>query len=157
MELLVESAEKLGFDRKDLADFGFDLDGSACGRKMCFKKENIKGYYDLWIKTDKAVKDAQQNLIDKVKCHPFVSKHVLPKVQFWWHMFPFDLLCFNVGTLWTLALLIYNPFGICINIFIFTPFYVWVVLPWNISCYTIAGFICPWFIFLLTTYQAIFG
>lgn len=78
---LYEEAQKLGLEFDDLKEYGFDFKGDSCGGKMCFK--GGKSYEDFVKNASLASSKTAIKAIDnyqKVSCHPFVKKHVTPKV-----------------------------------------------------------------------------
>jgi len=82
----------------------------------------------------------------KASCHPFMKKEVVPRVEFIWNIFPFDVLC--CGCLWGPWMnLILLPGCWCF----FVPFWIGFAIPWNL--FWISVFIFP----LLCAFFVIFG
>ena len=63
---------------------------------------------------------------DKAQCNEAVRKHVTPRVEFIWHMFPLDFLL--GGWAWVLDCLSF-PLWLCM-----TPILI-CAIPWNLCCW----------------------
>lgn len=83
VEGLYEASKKIGLDAGDLAEYGFDFKSAKCNGKTCFNPKNLKDYDDFVNKSEifskKMMKSGSQ-VYKKASCHPFMQKHVVPKV-----------------------------------------------------------------------------
>jgi hypothetical protein len=144
IEGLYSEAKKIGLDAGDLAEYGFDFKSAKCNGKTCFNPKNIKDYDDFVNKSSifsKKMVSSGSSVYKKATCHPFMQKHVVPKVEFIWNMFPLDCFFGFSPLSWSLNAL-FIPCCWCF----FIPFYSAVVLPWNLFCFI--GLIGPIALFL---------
>ena len=85
-------------------------------------------YDDFTNTAYRLIQILQQKAYEKmniVMCHPQIKKHIIPKVQIIWDMFPFNILCCPWNTCLDACLCPYLWY-------IMLPLDYIIVLPWNI-------------------------
>ena len=122
VDRMLEDASKLGLDVEDLEEFGFDVRNNNCGGSGCRSEtfEEFSKKFDLFKKV------VQRNITaqwERMKCHPMIAKHVVPRVEQIWHCVPLNII---LGPFVTTVLDIAS-----IPLWIVTCWAWLIVLPWN--------------------------
>ena len=149
---LYEEGRKLGLDAGDLSEYGFELKSSKCGGKSCIPVENIRNFEDF---TNMGARFSKNMLKSSIKTYRRLScknalpqdnkENVTPSVEYFWTLFPFNLL---FGCLGLPCEILTFPCCFCIQL----PFYVLVTIPWNlISALLVAVVILTSILFLVTS------
>ena len=81
-------------------DYGFEIKSERCGGKTCFNKDKIRDIDDMFNKANKLTdkrKDSSITAYRRASCHPYMKENVVPKVEYFWTLFPCNLLYIPFG------------------------------------------------------------
>ena len=129
-------AEMLGFEFEifDKEEIGGEFSNEFWQNRVDIESSDLWGNVNYLINQYRAYGQNRQHLN---------NENGFPKVQFFWQMFPFNLLCAEFLVPLNCLTLICNPFAILMWL-IYIPFMLFVVAPWNVFW---TALLLPLFIF----------